>query len=430
MPKKAKELSALAVSKLKTEGRYAVGGADGLHLRIAGASRAWVLRLAVGTRTDAKGNTVVHRRDIGLGSYPEVSLAEAREKARELRKQVRDGIDPIEERKVTKVRAALEAAKSKTFEECANAYIEANRAGWKNEKHVQQWQNTLATYAFPKIGQLPVAAIDTGLVLSVLQQETGEDKAQLWHAKTETASRLRGRLESILDWAAFRGYREGENPARWKGHLEHELPARSKVQKIEHHAALPYAELGAFIVELRKREGLSARALEFAILCASRSGEVRGATWAEIDLPGRIWTVPAERMKAGKEHRVPLSDEAVKLLEALPHIVGNDYVFPAPRGGQLSDMALTAVLRRMERGGLTQHGFRSTFRDWAGETTAYPREVCEHALAHKLADGVEAAYQRGDLLAKRARLMADWARYCGTVQGNAENVVAMKKGAA
>ena len=430
MPKKAKELSALAVSKLKTEGRYAVGGADGLHLRIAGASRAWVLRLAVGTRTDAKGNTVVHRRDIGLGSYPEVSLAEAREKARELRKQVRDGIDPIEERKVTKVRAALEAAKSKTFEECANAYIEANRAGWKNEKHVQQWQNTLATYAFPKIGQLPVAAIDTGLVLSVLQQETGEDKAHLWHAKTETASRLRGRLESILDWAAFRGYREGENPARWKGHLEHELPARSKVQKIEHHAALPYAELGAFMVELRKREGLSARALEFAILCASRSGEVRGATWAEIDLPGRIWTVPAERMKAGKEHRVPLSDEAVKLLEALPRIVGNDYVFPAPRGGQLSDMALTAVLRRMERGGLTQHGFRSTFRDWAGETTAYPREVCEHALAHKLADGVEAAYQRGDLLAKRARLMADWARYCGTVQGNAENVVAMKKGAA
>ena len=430
MPKKAKELSALAVSKLKTEGRYAVGGADGLHLRIAGASRAWVLRLAVGTRTDAKGNTVVHRRDIGLGSYPEVSLAEAREKARELRKQVRDGIDPIEERKVTKVRAALEAAKSKTFEECANAYIEANRAGWKNEKHVQQWQNTLATYAFPKIGQLPVAAIDTGLILNVLQQETGEDKAQLWHAKTETASRLRGRLESILDWAAFRGYREGENPARWKGHLEHELPARSKVQKIEHHAALPYAELGAFMVELRKREGLSARALEFAILCASRSGEVRGATWAEIDLPGRIWTVPAERMKAGKEHRVPLSDEAVKLLEALPRIVGNDYVFPAPRGGQLSDMALTAVLRRMERGGLTQHGFRSTFRDWAGETTAYPREVCEHALAHKLADGVEAAYQRGDLLAKRARLMADWARYCGTVQGNAENVVAMKKGAA
>lgn len=430
MPKKAKELSAKAVSNLKAEGRYAVGGADGLHLRIAGASRAWVLRLAVGTRADAIGGTVVHRRDIGLGSYPEVSLAEAREKARDLRKQVRDGIDPIEERKAMKARAALEAAKSKTFEECANAYIEANRAGWKNEKHGQQWQNTLATYAFPKIGHLPVAAIDTGLVLSVLQQETGEDKAQLWHAKTETASRLRGRLESVLDWAAFRGYRTGENPARWKGHLEHELPARNKVQKVEHHAALPYAELGAFMVELRKREGIAARALAFSILTAARSGEVRGATWAEIDLPGRVWTVPAERMKAGKEHRVPLSDEAVKLLEALPTIGGSDLLFPAPRGGQLSDMALTAVLRRMERGDLTQHGFRSTFRDWAGETTAYPREVIEHALAHQLRDRAEAAYQRGDLLAKRARLMADWARYCATVQGSAENVVAMNKGAA
>lgn len=428
MPKKAKELSALAVSKIKAEGRHAVGGADGLHLRIAGASRAWVLRLAVGTRTDAKGNTVVHRRDIGLGSYPEVSLAEAREKARELRRQVRDGIDPIEERKATKIRAQLEAAKAKTFEECANAYIEANRAGWKNEKHVQQWQNTLATYAFQKIGRLPVAAIDTGLVLSVLQQETGEDKAQLWHAKTETASRLRGRIEAILDWAAFRGYRKGENPARWKGHLEQELPPRSKVQKVEHHAALAYVELGAFMAELRKREGISARALEFAILTAARSGEVRGATWAEIDLAGRIWTIPAERMKAGKEHRVPLSDDAVKLLEALPRIKGNNHVFPAPRGGQLSDMALTAVLRRMDYGGLTQHGFRSTFRDWAGETTAYPREVCEHALAHKLADGVEAAYQRGDLLAKRARLMADWASYCGQVV--ASNVVELKQGAA
>ncbi|MDO3556202.1 integrase arm-type DNA-binding domain-containing protein [Ralstonia pseudosolanacearum] len=290
MPKKAKELSALAVSKIKTDGRYAVGGADGLHLRVAGASRTWVLRLAVGTRINANGSTVIHRRDIGLGGYPEVTLAEAREKARELRKQVRDGIDPIEERKAMKARAKLEAAKAKTFQECANAYIEANRAGWKNEKHVQQWQNTLATYAFPKIGQLPIAAIDTGLVLNVLQQETGEDAVPLWLAKTETASRLRGRLESILDWATFRGYREGENPARWKGHLEHELPARSKVQKVEHHAALPYAELGAFMAELRKREGVSARALEFAILTAARSGEVRGAKWDEIDLQSRIWT--------------------------------------------------------------------------------------------------------------------------------------------
>ena len=412
-------LTALQVQKLSKPGYHADGA--GLHLCVkATGGKSWIFRYRFGGK----------EREMGLGPLHTVSLAEAREKALAQRKMLLEGVDPLAAKQASEVQRKLAEASVITFDSAATSYIASHRAGWKNEKHVQQWQNTLATYAFPKIGQLPVAAIDTGLVLSVLQQETGEDKAQLWHAKTETASRLRGRLESILDWAAFRGYREGENPARWKGHLEHELPARSKVQKIEHHAALPYAELGAFMVELRKREGFSARALEFAILCASRSGEVRGATWAEIDLPGRIWTVPAERMKAGKEHRVPLSDEAVKLLEALPRIVGNDYVFPAPRGGQLSDMALTAVLRRMERGGLTQHGFRSTFRDWAGETTAYPREVCEHALAHKLADGVEAAYQRGDLLAKRARLMADWARYCGTVQGSAENVVAMKKGAA
>lgn len=418
MPRKAKELSALAVSKIKAEGRHAVGGVDGLHLRVAGASRAWVLRLVVGERTDANGKSVVHRRDIGLGSYPEVSLAEAREKAREHRKLVRDGIDPIEERKAAKARAKVEEAKGKTFEQCATAYIDANRAGWKNEKHIQQWENTLATYVFPKIGQLPVASIDTGMVLSVLQQKVtaAGGTAPLWQGKTETASRLRGRLESILDWAAFRGYREGENPARWKGHLEHELPARNKVQKVAHHAALPYSELGAFMAELRQRQGVAVRALEFAILTAARSGEVRGATWSEIDLHSRIWTVPANRMKAGKEHRVPLSKEAVRLLKALPRIEGSNCVFPAPRGGQLSDMALTAVLRRMGRGDLTQHGFRSTFRDWAGETTSYPREVCEHALAHKLADGVEAAYQRGDLLEKRAHLMADWASYCGTVR--------------
>jgi integrase len=365
-----------------------------------------------------------------------VTLAEARSKALECRKAVAEGRDPIEERKANEVRAKLDAGKSKTFKECANAYIEANRTGWKNEKHIQQWQNTLATYAFPKIGQLPVTVIDTGLILSVLQQETGEEKAQLWHAKTETASRLRGRIESILDWASFRGYREGENPARWKGHLQHELPARSKVQKVEHHAALPYVEVGTFMRSLREREGVSARAFEFAILTAARSGEVRGATWDEIDLKAKLWTIPAERMKAAKEHRVPLSNEAVQLLEALPRIVGKHadnapkYVFSAPRGGQLSDMALTAVLRRMERDGLTQHGFRSTFREWAGEQTAHPREVIEHALAHRLKDKAEAAYQRGSLMPKRIRLMADWARYCGNVQGSAGNVVAIQQGAA
>ncbi len=415
MPRKAKELSALAVSKLKTDGRYAVGGVDGLHLRVSGASRAWVLRIAVGTRIGRDGRPAVHRRDVGLGSYPDVSLAEARERARVLRMQVRDGVDPVLKRRAEKVSSALEEAKAKSFKDCAEAYIDANRAGWKNEKHVQQWENTLATYVYPKFGHLPVASIDTGMVLDVLQQSVDPAGNSLWLKKTETASRLRGRIESILDWATFRGYRRDANPARWKGYLEHELPARNKVQKVEHHAALPYPEMAAFMAELRLREGVSARALEFAILTAARSGEVRGATWSEIDLQARVWTIPGDRMKAGKEHRVPLAIEVISLLKDLPREAGNDHVFVAPRGRKLSDMALTAVLRRMGRGNLTQHGFRSTFRDWAGETTAYPREVCEHALAHRLADGVEAAYQRGDLLAKRAGLMADWSKYCNAV---------------
>ena len=406
------KLSALTVQRAKVPGYYGDGG--GLWLQISKlGGKSWVFRF---TRHGKP-------REMGLGPVHTISLIEARAKALEQRKIVADGRDPIEERKAEQLRAQITSEKAKTFEECATAYIKANQAGWKNDKHIQQWENTLATYAFPIIGKLPVAAIDTNLVLKVLQQEVskGESTVQLWHGKTETASRLRGRIESILDWAAFRGYRQGENPSRWKGHLQHELPARSKVQKIEHHAALPYRDLAEFMTELRKRDGMSARALEFAILTAARSGEVRGATWDEIDFQTRIWTVPAERMKAGREHRVPLADETIKLLATLPRLAGCEYVFPAPRRGQLSDMSLTAVLRRMGQSGLTQHGFRSTFRDWAGETTAYPREVCEHALAHKLADGAEAAYQRGDLLTKRALLMTDWAKYCGAILKTAEN---------
>lgn len=376
---------------------------------------------------------VVHRRDMGLGSYPAVSLAEAREKARTYRNQARDGIDPLEARKAARAQAWLAAEQAKTFEECAAQYIAANRAGWKNPKHAQQWESTLATYVYPKLGKLPVALIDTGLVLNVLQQEVeaddGQSKAQFWYAKTETASRLRGRIESILDWAAFRGFRTGENPARWKGHLEHELPPRNKVQQVKNHPALPYTELGAFMAELRKREGVATLALEFTILTAARSNEIFGAIWDEIDWQAKTWTIPAKRMKAGREHRIPLSDDAITLLKKVPHLEGNNHIFPAARGGKLSNMSLTAVIRRMHEaavkaGGtgfidprqnkvVTTHGFRSTFRDWAGETTSYPREVCEHALAHKLADDTEAAYQRGDMLAKRVRLMTDWARFCG-----------------
>jgi integrase len=411
MAKKAKELSALAVSRLKEPGRHAVGGVDGLHLRIVGESRAWVLRIKVGDR----------RCDIGLGPYPEVTLANARDAAREHRKKVREGIDPLQERQQARASLRIERAKSKTFKDCAEAYIEAHKAGWKNAKHEKQWTATLETYAYPKFGSLPVASIDTGLVQDVLRP--------IWATKTETASRLRGRIESVLDWAKVNGYRDGENPARWRGHLDKLLPARSKVQKVEHHAALPYAEIGAFMVDLRKREGTSARALEFSILCASRSGEVRGAKWDEFDLPGKVWTIPGDRMKAGKEHRVPLSDAAVALLEAMPRVKDSNYVFAAPRGGALSDMALSAVLKRMDRSDLTVHGFRSTFRDWAGETTAYPREVIEHALAHQLKDKAEAAYQRGDLLTKRARLMDDWAKFCAKVSKAGENVVSIKRSA-
>lgn len=399
MAKKTQELSALAVSKLKGDGRYAVGGVDGLYLRIAGNSRAWVLRIKIAGK----------RCDVGLGPFPEIRLADARDIAREHRRQVRDGINPLQVRREARTASVIERAAAKTFKQCAEAYVEANKAGWKNEKHVKQWSATLETYAYPVIGNLPVASVTIAHVLNILEP--------IWVTKTETASRLRGRIESVLDWAKVRGYRDGENPARWRGHLDKTLPARSKVRKVEHHAALPYSEIATFMSDLRQRVGISARALEFSILCASRSGEVRNATWSEIDLADKIWTIPADRMKAGKEHRVPLSDAAIALLKDVPRIEDSEFVFPAPRGGALSDMSLTAVLKRLKRVGLTQHGFRSTFRDWAGETTNYPREVIEHALAHQLADKAEAAYQRGDLLAKRRALMVDWAEFCTKSKG-------------
>ncbi len=404
MPKKAKEMTALAVSKLKEDGRYAVGGVDGLHLRIAGGSRAWILRLVVPVNDDGERDPSSRRADIGLGGYPDVPLAEARERARELRRKAREGIDPVAERRRVKALQARRVEQAKTFADCAKAYLVSHCVSWKNAKHGQQWASTLETYAYPKIGRCPVADVDTTAILGILEP--------IWSTKTETASRVRGRIESVLDWAAVRGYRQGENPARWKGHLDKLLPARSKVRKVEHHPALPYADMAGFMAELAGRAGIAARALEFGILTAARSGEVRGARWEEFDLDARTWTIPADRMKAGKEHRVPLSTRAVALLQSLPKVTGSAVVFTAPRGGKLSDMTLTAVLRRMGSKDVTQHGFRSTFRDWAGETTAFPREVIEHALAHQLRDKVEAAYQRGDLLRKRVELMQAWADYC------------------
>ncbi|HUX30534.1 MAG TPA: integrase arm-type DNA-binding domain-containing protein [Thiobacillus sp.] len=409
MGKKAKELSALEVNRLSKAGMYFVGGVAGLALQVSGAgARSWILRKMIAGK----------RRDMGLGGFPDVTLAGAREKARQVRELVDQGIDPIEDRRAKRATLAAERAKAMTFSQCVTAYLDAHGDSWKNAKHRQQWANTLDTYANPIIGNLNVSAVDTGLVLKVLEP--------IWKTKTETASRLRGRIENILSWATVRGYRQGENPARWKGHLDKLLAARSKIQQVTHHAALPYAELGSFMADLAKMDGMGARALEFAILCASRSGEVRGATWNEIDLNAGVWIIPAERMKAKREHRVPLSSKAVSLLNTLPRLDGTELVFPGT-SGQLSNMSLTAVLRRMNRGDLTAHGFRSTFRDWAAEQTAYPSEVVEMALAHTIANKVEAAYRRGDLFDKRRRLMDDWAKYCGTARRVVGEVIALKK---
>ena len=405
MPKISRELSAIAVANLKQNGRYMVGGAVGLHLRVAFESRSWILRATVNGK----------RCDIGLGSYPGVTLATARKLANKHHDDIANGVDPIGAKRAKASAQREERAKAKTFEQCAELYFAAQAKKWDkaNPKHVAQWKSTLENYAYPVLGKMPVAAIDTDHVLAVIEP--------LWATKTETASRLRGRIEKILGWAAFQKLRSVENPARWANHLATHLPMRSEVAPVIHHASLPYHDLGAFMVDLRKRDGISARALEFAILCCSRSGEVRGATWAEFDLDRALWKIPADRMKAGIEHVVPLSAPAVALLRAqaaLPVLAGVEgprYVFPAPRGGALSDAAFKAVLKRMDRGDLTQHGFRSTFREWAGEVSKHPREVVEHALAHQLADKAEAAYQRGSLLPKRVVLMADWAKFCAMV---------------
>ena len=315
---------------------------------------------------------------------------------------------------------ALEAARSITFEKAAEQYYEAHEASWKNKKHRQQFRNSLRDYALPRLGKLPVADIEVGLVLQCLEPH--------WTTKTETMSRVRGRVESILDWCAVRGYRTGENPARWKGHLEHILPARGKVQKTTHFAALPMDDLPAFCRALREQEGVSARALEFTILTATRTGEIIGAHWSEIDLAKATWTIPAGRMKASKEHRVPISKPALEILAALPRERENPFVFIGPYKAGLSHTAMASVLARMERRNVTVHGMRSTFRTWAGERTHYPAHVIEMCLAHTIGSAVERAYARGDLFAKRARLMGDWARYCTSKPTKADaKIVALRR---
>ena len=341
---------------------YADGG--GLYLRVThSGTKNWVFRFMLNGRP----------RWMGVGPLHTIGLAEARNRAAGFRLQRHDGVDPIERRRAERLEARLDAAKAMTFKECAAMYIASHRAGWRNPKHAAQWQATLATYAEPVIGGLSVQAVDTALVLKVLEP--------IWTTKPETAGRVRGRIESILDWAKVRGYRAGENPARWRGHLDKLLPARSKVRRVEHHAALPYAELPSFLVSLREQEGIAARALEFAILTAARTGEIIGAQWSEMDLLDKTWTLPAARMKAGREHRVPLSARALAILQEMqPHRQAEDaFVFPGGKNGRpLSNMAFLMLLRRMGRGDLTAHGFRSTFRDWAAERTNFPARGCRN----------------------------------------------------
>ncbi len=395
MARKARDLSALEVGRLRVPGHHAVGGVAGLYLYVNGTgARCWVLRVMVGSK----------RRHMGLGGFPDVPLAAAREKARNARSEISSGIDPIAQRDARASQLRARQATEKTFRQAAQAYVESHGDVWKNPKHRAQWGSTLETYAYPVMGELLVRDVTQEHVLSVLEP--------IWKLKNETASRLRGRIEAVLDWATVRKYRSGENPARWKGHLDKLLAAPNKVQRVVHYRALPIDMMAGFMADLRQREGTAARALEFAILCASRSGEVRGARWNEVDLEARVWTIPADRMKAGREHRVPLSESAIRIIRSQPNLVSSDLVFAAPRGGQLSDMTLSAVLRRMNVDAVP-HGFRSTFRDWISERTNFPRDLAEQALAHALESKVEAAYRRGDALEKRRELMEAWDDHCG-----------------
>jgi integrase len=394
MPKIAKELTPLAVSKLRRTGLHAVGGINGLGLKVMPAgSRAWVLRTLVAGK----------RREYGLGSYPSVTLASARERARAMLDQLFAGIDPAVTKKQAKSALVAQRAKAVNFKTLAEQYIAQHEASWKNAKHAAQWTSTLETYAFPTIGNMVAADIDTSAVLRVLQP--------IWTSKSETASRLRGRIEAVLDFATAKGLREGPNPARWKGNLALTLPAKRKISTVKHHPAVPVKDMPSFFKALRSREGMAARALEFLTLTAARSGEVRGAQWNEIDLAKKIWVVPADRMKAKREHRVPLSAQAIALLKSLPGRGTGGLVFSGRKPTtKLSDMALTAVMRRMEIEAVP-HGLRSSFRDWVGEETEYPREVAEMALAHIVANLTEGSYWRSDLFEKRRSMMQDWANF-------------------
>lgn len=400
MARETNKLNALDVAKLEKPGYYFDGG--GLYLQVSkSGSKSWIMRYTMAAKPV----------EMGLGSYQTFTLAEARKRATAQRKLLADGIDPLEKKRSDQLTRRMAEASIITFDKAATAFIEANSPAWRNAKHADQWRNTIATYASPVIGSLPVSKIVTAHVLRVL--------TPIWLEKTETAVRLRGRIEKILDWSKAQGYRSGDNPAAWRGHLDAGLlPSPSKVADAGHHAALPWSEIGAFMVALRAMQGSGARAMEIIILTATRTSEVLNAKWTEIDLDGKLWTIPKERMKSFKEHRVPLSDAVMAVLMAVKaESTGGEYVFSGRKNGTaLSNMACLATLKRMGRSDLTVHGFRSTFRDWVSETTSYPRDVAEMALAHAIEDKSEAAYRRGDLIEKRRALMSDWAAHCAVVR--------------
>lgn len=393
MPKLSRELTAIEVGRLRAEGAHAVGGVPGLYLQIIGGSRSWVLRFVVGKR----------RRRMGLGSYPGVTLAQVRDKARAARLMIEQGADPIQARLAHMDQAEAARSRALTFAKACEIFIAAREAEWRNSKHRQQWENSLATYAEPILGKMDVSEIQQDDVLKVLEP--------IWRTKTETASRVRGRIEQVLDWATVRRHRKGENPARWRGHLDKLLPKPTKIARVEHHPAVDVENVPAVVARIAVSDGMGAKALLFQLLTAARSGEVRGATWSEINLDAAVWQVPADRMKGKRSHRVALSRQAVQLLRALPRFENCDLVFASTRMSLLSDMSLSAVMRRLKLEAVP-HGFRSSFRDWAAECTSYPRDLVEMALAHAIESKVEAAYRRRDMLARRAALMQDWADYC------------------
>jgi integrase len=428
MPKIAKPLTTVALNRINKPGWYAVGGVAGLLLQVrnptregAPLARSWILRVRVGETRDP----------IGLGSYPQVSLAEAREQAGKLVIEARQGVNLKAKKVATRSALLAAASRNKTFQECAEAYIEAHAADYTNDKHRKQWSSTLTAYAYPIIGKRLVADLSMRDVLDVMNQPSvaNEPKSEtLWKAKTVTAKRLLDRIKTVIDYAIVNEYRTGLNPAVWQGYLDTQLAAPNKVATVKHHPALPYALMGDFMAKLRANNSISAKALQFLILTAVRSGSVRAAEWSEIDFANKLWIIPAAHTKTKQEHRIPLPPQAIGLLNSLPRLTNHPNIFPSPKGGALSDMALSQITRGMrERGELTvdvvPHGFRSTFRDWAAECTAYTDEIRKAASGHTVGDAVQQAYQRTDLLEKRRSLMRGWANFLDKPNANSSGNV-------